>query len=170
MDRIHSDFFSRDVLEVAPGLLGAILCRKDEKGIIHRQMITEVEAYRGEKDMACHARAGKTMRTAVMYESGGILYVYLIYGMYTMLNIVTGPAGHPQAVLIRETEDFHGPGILTRDLFIDSSFNKENLDTSDRIWIVAGSKVAYETHSRIGVEYAGDYWKNVPWRFRISNH
>ena len=168
MERLQADFFRRDVLEVAPGLLGCFLCRKTEEGIIRQQLITEVEAYRGEEDLACHARAGKTLRTAVMYKPGGVLYVYLIYGMYWMLNIVTGPPEHPQAVLIRGTEDYAGPGILTRELSIDGTFNTVDIIHSDRIWIRAGEKVTYDTLPRIGVDYAGDYWKNVPWRYRIK--
>ena len=88
MNRLKRDFFSRDVLEVAPELLGKNLVRKVE-GQIEKYLITEVEAYRGEKDLACHASKGRTPRTEIMYHNGGLVYVYLIYGMYWMLNIVT---------------------------------------------------------------------------------
>ncbi|MBN2275538.1 MAG: DNA-3-methyladenine glycosylase, partial [Bacteroidales bacterium] len=72
--RCHESFFSRDVLEVAPALLSSYLV-KNEKGIVHRFRITEVEAYRGEEDLACHACRGKTSRTEVMYLEGGHLYI-----------------------------------------------------------------------------------------------
>ena len=88
--RFNSNFFSRDVLAVAPDLIGKILVRSFENGIAERFIITEVEAYRGAEDMACHASKGRTARTDVMYHQGGLVYVYLIYGMYWMLNFVTG--------------------------------------------------------------------------------
>lgn len=72
-----------------------------------RAMITEVEAYKGEEDQACHARFGKTERTKVMYEEAGRVYMYLIYGMHWMLNVVTGEEGEPQAVLVRGVQVLH---------------------------------------------------------------
>ena len=119
--RLTRNFYCRDVLEVAPGLLGKKLVRRSNTSQ-DVFVITEVEAYRGEEDGACHARFGKTNRNGVMYETGGFVYVYLVYGMYWMFNIVTGPAGHPQAVLIRGLEGIKGPGRLTRELGIDSYF------------------------------------------------
>jgi DNA-3-methyladenine glycosylase len=97
--------------------------------------IIEVEAYRGEEDEASHARFGKTSRNRIMYARGGLVYVYLIYGMYWMLNMVTGPEGQPQAVLIRGLKGFDGPGRLTRALGIDRSFYGEDLAESDRLWL-----------------------------------
>lgn len=167
MVKLAAAFFRRDVLEVAPGLIGSYLCRLTNDGLI-KERITEVEAYRGEEDLACHARTGKTKRTEVMYREGGVLYVYLIYGMYWMLNVVTGKTGQPQAVLIRETEHFKGPGILTREMKIDGHFNGEQLIKSERIWIEKGDETSFETLPRIGIDYAGDYWKNVPWRYRAK--
>src|SRR4030042_4635780 len=87
--RYDESFYERDVLEVAPCLLGNNIVLKKENGIL-RFMITESEAYRGEEDLACHACKGRTARTEIMYHMGGHLYIYLIYGMYWMLNIVTG--------------------------------------------------------------------------------
>ncbi|MCD6201111.1 MAG: DNA-3-methyladenine glycosylase [Bacteroidales bacterium] len=168
--RLNHSFFRRDVLTVAPELLGKLLIRKFDNGTTGIFMITEVEAYRGEEDQACHASKGKTPRTSVMYEPGGILYIYLIYGMYWMMNVVTGPAGHPQAVLIRGIKGYDGPGKLTRHLKIDKTFNKEDLPTSTRMWLEdTGLRPGYTTSPRIGVDYAGDYWKNVPWRFIIKS-
>ncbi len=166
--RLDPVFFRRDVLEVAPELLGKFLVRKFDNGRFVKHLITEVEAYRGEEDLACHASKGKTPRTSVMYEPGGVLYIYLIYGMYWMMNVVTGPEDHPQAVLIRGIEGYDGPGKLTRHLKIDKTFNNEDLSTSPRIWIEdAGLRPEYTTLPRIGVDYAGEYWKNVPWRYMI---
>ena len=95
---------------------------------------TEVEAYRGSEDRACHASKGRTPRTEIMYHEGGRLYVYLIYGMYWMLNVVTGGENDPQAVLIRGVENFPGPGKLTRSFGIDRTFYGEDLTISERIW------------------------------------
>ena len=168
-DKISRDFYVRDVLEVAPLLLGKdIVLRLDDETFIRRQ-ITEVEAYRGEEDKACHASKGKTRRTSVMFEEGGLLYVYLIYGMYWMMNIVTGTKDNPQAALIRVVADISGPGRLTKSLFIDGTFNGEDLTTSNRIWIEdKGLKPVFKTSPRIGIDYAGDYWKSVPWRYYIE--
>jgi DNA-3-methyladenine glycosylase len=163
--RCTEAFFSRDVLEVAPALLSSCLVRKDENGL-KRFRITEVEAYRGKEDLACHASRGKTSRTRVMYLQGGYLYIYLIYGMYWMMNIVTGRKDEPQAALIRGMEGISGPGRVTRHLRIDKSFSGENLLISDRIWIESGSaEVPYKTTPRIGIDYAGEPWKSMPWRF-----
>jgi DNA-3-methyladenine glycosylase len=167
--KIFRDFYIRDVLEVAPELLGKdIVLRLDARTFIRRQ-ITDVEAYRGEEDKACHASKGKTHRTSVMFEEGGLLYVYLIYGMYWMMNIVTGAKDNPQAALIRGVAGISGPGRLTKSLLIDGSFNGEDLTTSDRIWLEErGVTPVFKTGPRIGIDYAGDYWKSVPWRYYVG--
>jgi len=167
--KISCDFYTRDVLEVAPDLLGKDIVLRLDDGTFSRYQITEVEAYRGQEDKACHASKGKTNRTSVMFEEGGILYVYLIYGMYWLMNIVTGAKDNPQAALIRGVAGISGPGRLTKSLSIDGSFNGESLITSDRIWLEDKNiKPVYKTGSRIGIDYAGDYWKSVPWRFYID--
>lgn len=168
MHKINPTFFQKDVLEVAPFLLGKkIVCSTSGKTTSH--IITEVEAYRGEEDKACHASKGRTKRTEVMFRAGGILYIYLIYGMYYMLNIVTGKKENPQAVLIRGIENFDGPGKLTKALQIDKSYNGEDLATSDRIWIENGLKdISYHCYPRVGIDYAGEEWKNKPWRFVLQ--
>lgn len=168
MERLTESFYVRDVLEVAPDLIGKILVRRYNNGREEHFVITETEAYRGEEDLACHASKGRTPRTEIMYHRGGYVYVYLIYGMYWMFNVVTGYQGHPQAALIRGLEGIYGPGKITRRLQIDKSFYGEDLLNSSRIWIcepkiAVPSKV--EARSRIGVDYAGEYWKNIPWRF-----
>lgn len=162
-------FYQRDVLEVAPGLIGKYLVRQFNDGKIIRSMITEVEAYRGEEDMGCHASKGRTARTEIMYHPGGVIYVYLIYGMYWMLNFVTGQKNDPQAVLIRGLEKIWGPGKITRQLKIDGSFYGVSLVDSGLIWIEDnGIKAQYIAKSRIGIEYAGEIWKNKMWRFILK--
>lgn len=169
MNRLPAEFFTRDVLEVAPDLLGKILVRKFDDGHTERFTISEIEAYRGEEDLACHASKGRTPRTEVMYFEGGHIYVYLIYGMYYMLNFVTAGVDVPQAVLIRGLDQTFGPGKVTKKLQIDKSFNKQHLFTDERIWVENNDlKVTYTTHPRVGIEYAGEYWKNLPWRYRMA--
>ena len=99
--RLDRSFYNRDVLEVAPQLLGQHLVKVDPKEKKSTYVITETEAYRGGEDLACHASKGRTPRTEVMFGEGGHLYMYLIYGMYWMMNVVTGDVGVPQAVLFR---------------------------------------------------------------------
>ena len=167
--RLSQSFFTRDVLEVAPDLLGKTLVRIFCDGHEESYIITETEAYRGEEDLACHASKGMTPRTQVMYNDGGLVYVYLIYGMYQMLNVVTSHKGNPQAVLIRGLKGFSGPGKLTKQLQINKSFYAENLVTSPRLYITEGiSDAKYETSFRIGIDYAGDIWKNKPWRYILQ--
>jgi DNA-3-methyladenine glycosylase len=167
MSKLKANFYSRDVLEVAPELLGKLLILSHQ-GKFSEYIITEVEAYRGTEDLACHASKGRTKRTEIMYHKGGALYIYLIYGMYWMLNVVTGGVNIPQAVLIRGIKDCKGPGRLTKKLNIDNSYYGENLVNSNRIWIEDnGVKPKYITTPRIGIEYAGEIWKNKPWRYLI---
>lgn len=164
--KLGRDFYTADVLEVAPALLGKVLVTKQSDSIVKRFTITETEAYSGSGDKACHASKGRTPRTEVMYHEGGRLYVYFVYGMYWMLNVVTGKEDDPQAVLIRGLENCAGPGRVARLLGIDRSFYGEDLAASERIWIEDhGLKPAYNNGPRIGIDYAGDYWKNIPWRF-----
>lgn len=138
-------------------------------GHLREYYISEVEAYRGEEDLACHASKGRTSRTEIMYHEGGKLYIYFIYGMYHMLNVVTGPEGFPQAVLIRGVSGIEGPGRLTRDLKIDKSFYGESLYESDRIWIGNGiERPGIIASKRIGVEYAGEYWAERQWRWCLN--
>ena len=166
--RLPGEFFIRDVLEVAPELIGKILAVRLGNDIYGRYMVTEVEAYRGAEDKACHARKGRTSRTEIMYHEGGRLYVYFVYGMYWMLNVVTSCENDPQAVLIRGVEFLSGPGKLTRSLGIDRTYYGEDLTISDRIWFEeSGVNPIIKTGERIGIDYAGEYWKSRPWRFYL---
>jgi DNA-3-methyladenine glycosylase len=163
--RLARDFYTRDVLEVAPGLIGKVLAVRSETGTF-KKIITEVEAYRGPEDKACHASKGRTRRTEIMYHEGGMVYVYFVYGMYWMLNVVAGETDNPQAVLIRGVEGCNGPGKLTVRMAINGSFYGEDLTISDRIWIEdTGVKLRWGTGNRIGIDYAGDPWKSKPWRY-----
>jgi DNA-3-methyladenine glycosylase len=165
--RLLNNFFNRDVLELAPDLLGKKLVRSIN-GEIFEYFITEVEAYRGPEDKACHASKGRTTRTEIMFMEGGHIYMYLIYGMYWMFNIVAGQTGIPQAALIRSIKDINGPGRLSKELKLDKSFYGESLITSNRIWLEDGIKVKeIKTGRRIGVDYSGEYWKNIEWRYFI---
>lgn len=168
--RLGKDFFTKDATEVAPALIGKSLVRVFADGRTMRRLITEVEIYRGEEDEACHASKGITARNRVMYSEGGLVYVYLIYGMYWMLNFVTGPEGHPQAVLIRGIDGFDGPGKLTRALEVNGSFYGEDLTRSKRIWIEEGIKdFKIGKGKRIGIDYAGEKWRSKPWRYFLKS-
>lgn len=164
--RLDRSFFERDVLKVAPDLLGKRLVLAGVKAYRSDYIITETEAYRGEADLACHARKGRTTRTEVMYGKGGMLYMYIIYGMYWMMNVVTGVRDQPQAVLFRGLSEFEGPGRLTKGLGLDESYKGEDLVNSKRIWIEnMPGKVAFSSTPRIGIDYAPEPWKSMPWRF-----
>jgi DNA-3-methyladenine glycosylase len=169
VNRLSREFYIRDILSVAPGLIGKTLVIRSIDKKLHRYLITETEAYRGSEDKACHASKGRTARTDAMFREGGRIYVYLVYGMYWMLNFVAGEEGNPQAALIRGIEGFDGPGKVTRALGIDRSFYGEDLTTSGRIWVEdTGLKPAIKTGTRIGIDYAGENWKKKPWRYYIG--
>jgi len=166
MDRLNYDFYKQDALTVAQRLLGKILVRRWEDGSETRYVITETEAYLGEEDLACHASKGRTKRTEVMYSEGGLVYVYLIYGMYWMLNVVTGTNNDPQAVLIRGIDKITGSGKVGRELKLDKSYYGESLMVSNRIWIENAPDISdFISAPRIGIDYAGEIWKEKPWRF-----
>jgi DNA-3-methyladenine glycosylase len=170
--RLTRDFFCRDVLNVAPDILGKTLIRPFDNGETLRLTINETEAYRGEDDLGCHASKGRTPRTKVMYHKGGLVYVYLIYGRYWLLNFTTGSEGHPQAVLIRGSVEIQGPGRIGRTLKLDKSFYGEDLITSKRLWMEDNPEntttLKISTFPRIGIGYAGELWAGKHWRFKIS--
>lgn len=134
-------------------------------------MIVETEGYDGERDLACHARSGKTLRNAPMWEAPGRAYVYFTYGMHWMLNLVCGKAGYPAAVLIRGVEGISGPARLTKALKIDKSLNAKKLSRETGLWVedrgVHILKNNITRTPRIGVEYAGPYAQK-PWRFVLT--
>ena len=178
---LKQKFFDRPVLKVAEDLLGKYLVRKvgnssSTKATAGKKeialIITEVEAYDGPLDRACHAHKGRTARTEVMFGEAGRFYVYLIYGMYSMLNIVTGKKDYPAAILIRGVEGFNGPGKLTTFLKIDKKLNCKKAERSSNLWFedrgVKISKKDIKRTPRIGVTYAGLVWSKKPYRFILK--
>jgi DNA-3-methyladenine glycosylase len=136
-------------------------------------MIVEVEAYHGESDLACHARAGRTKRTQVMYGPGGFWYVYLCYGIHEMLNLVVGPADFPAAILIRGVEGAVGPGRVTKALGIDRRLNATSATSGESgLWLedrgVRVPRRIVQVTPRIGVDYAGPIWSMKHWRFAFD--
>jgi DNA-3-methyladenine glycosylase len=166
-------YFNRPTLTVARSLVGKYLIRCiDGREVAGK--IVEVEAYVGSQDKACHASKGRTQRTEVMFGPAGVAYVYLIYGMYYCLNVVTEREEFPSAVLIRaielDGELIDGPGRLCRVLQIDRRLNRVDLTTGESLWFedrgVSVRKGDVEAHPRIGVDYAGK-WAEKLWRFRL---
>ena len=166
--RLGREFFIRDVLEVAPELPGKVIVIKRADGKYSSYRITDVEAYRGSDDLACHASRGRTKRTEIMYHQGGHLYVFLIYGMYWMLNIVTGQENEPQAVLIRGVSGVDGPGRVAREMGISGEWYGIDLTSQDTIFLEdSGERVPLSTSPRIGIDFAGEPWVSKQWRFYI---
>ncbi|MDP3710218.1 MAG: DNA-3-methyladenine glycosylase [bacterium] len=170
---IPIQYFDQSTLKLAGELLGKFLVRKTGEGET-RAMITEVEAYVGTEDKASHASKGRTSRTEVMFGKAGYWYVYMIYGMYYCLNIVTEKEGYPAAILIRSVEGIVGPGRVCKYFKIDNSsrltINKKPASKKTGIWIEdGGTKIKpsqIKRGIRIGVDYAEE-WKEKPWRFYL---
>ena len=169
MQRLEASFFARDAQTVARELVGCELVHKTPSGIL-RLRITETEAYCGEADTACHAHKGRTQRTEVMYGPAGTIYIYLCYGMHWMLNIVTGEAEDPQAVLIRACAQAPGPGRLTKALHIDGSLNRGSVLTGDSpLWVEwDGITHPVVTKPRVGIGYASPEDQARLWRFCLD--
>ncbi len=166
---LDKEFYIKDALEVAPKLLGKSLIKNHSNGTKVNYLISDVEVYYGEEDLACHASKGRTPRTEIMYHSGGYIYMYLIYGIHWMFNIVTGKKDFPQAILIRGINNISGPGRVTKELELNKYYYGEDLTSSSRIWIENAPDIrTYHTAKRIGIDYAGEYWKNKPWRYYID--
>jgi len=166
---LPQSFFQRPVLEVAPDLLGKYLVRTHD-GAEKAYLITDVEAYDGETDLACHASKGRTPRTEVMYGEAGYWYVYLIYGLHNIVNIVTGDTDYPAAVMVRGVGAIDGPGRVTKALGINRDLNTLPAKKETGLWIEDRgymlTKDAVVTSPRIGVDYAGE-WAQKPWRFQL---
>lgn len=177
VQRLPADFYRRPGPVVARDLLGRILCRQLPDGTVLRGEVVEVEAYDGPADRASHAFRGRTLRNRPMFEAGGLAYVYLIYGLHHCLNVVTGEAGHPSAVLLRATTPpgavpASGPGRLTRAFVVDRSLDGASF-LSGPLWLEAGTPVAdpaVRRTRRIGVESAGPWWAARRLRFVIAGH
>lgn len=159
----------KKTVALARWLLGKHLVRRFHDGRVDARMIVETEAYNGEHDLACHARAGRTARTDVMYSAGGVWYVYLCYGIHEMLNLVVGPEHWPAAILIRGVEGAIGPGRVTKALAIDRRLNRAPATEESGLWIedrgVRVPVALIKKSPRVGVDYAGPIWSLKPWRF-----
>ena len=163
MKRLDYEFFHRPCPEVARDLVGKVLVHNGK-----RLRISETEAYCGESDTACHASKGRTKRTEVMYMEAGTVYVYLCYGMHWMLNLVTGEAGMPEAVLIRACVEAPGPGRLTKMLGITGGQNRSSVLTSDTLWVEDdGLRCGISTDKRVGIGYASREDQDRLWRFKM---
>lgn len=173
---LKRNFYNKNTLEVAKALLGMILVRKINGREI-RAKITETEAYMGEDDLASHASRGRTPRTELMFGEAGHAYIYLVYGMYHCLNIVTEKKNFPAAVLIRaasiegtEYKKTNGPGKLCKVLEIDKSLNGIDVTSGKKLWIEEGIGISNDkikSSERIGVAYA-KHAALYPWRFIID--
>ena len=183
---LRRKFYNRPTLTVARELIGARLVRILD-GVKLVGLITESEAYISEKDLACHAKAGRTARTAVMYGEPGHAYVYFTYGNHWMLNVVTEREGFPAAVLIRAIQplegveimsvrrsgrDTFGPGKLCQALGITKSENGVDLtETTGGLWIEAGVNVQNSLVTkgpRVGLNNTPEPWLSQPWRFLVK--
>jgi DNA-3-methyladenine glycosylase len=183
---LDPSWFTRPTCVVAADLVGKVLCRKligtDGMAKVLRMRISETEAYIGESDPACHSHAGtRTSRTEIMYEQGGVFYVYLTYGVHHMLNLISGAAESPESVLIRAgflTEDsdrlvdeqllssdkqlnhpkqFAGPGKLTKRLQIDRDLYGKVICPASAVWVEDdGCQPPISLRPRIGIDYAGE--------------
>lgn len=190
--KLGKDYFLQsDVLFIAEDLIGKYLFTKIG-GQLAGGVITETEAYKGTTDKASHAYGGKrTKRNETMYAEGGILYVYLCYGMHHLLNFVTNQAGIPDAVLLRAIFPTHGeelmlqrngkshitanagkgPGKLSKILGITTRHDGHPIP-SDLIWVEdRGLKISphdIERTPRIGVDFAQED-AALPYRFVLQN-
>ncbi len=189
--KFDRDFYLKDTAEIAKQLLGATLYSNSDDEITGGKIV-EVEIYQGIEDKASHAFGGRrTERTKVMYHRGGVAYIYFIYGMYSLFNVVTGSEGIPNAILIRALEPVtgiglmkrrrntdkilnltSGPGKLCRALNITKTQNGSDL-TGNSIWIEQPGKIVHEDQivraKRIGIDYAEEY-RDKLWRFYIKNN
>ncbi|MCL5428533.1 MAG: DNA-3-methyladenine glycosylase [Chloroflexi bacterium] len=189
--RLPRDFFAQPTIKVARQLLGCVLVRIDKTNGRSQRVsgiITETEAYCGEEDLGCHAKAGRTKRTEVMYGPPGFAYIYFTYGNHWLFNCITQAEGEPHAVLIRAIQPLEGmklvarrrrgqpearwtdgPGKLTKALALDGNYNGTDLTASKAIiFIEAGKPVPdhqVTVGPRIGLYTVPEPWKSKPWRF-----
>ena len=168
-ERLPREFYERDALTVARALIGTRLAHGDRVG-----RIVETEAYRGPKDLACHAKVGLTKRTRTLYGPPGHAYVFLIYGMYDCFNVVCFGEGKGHAVLVRAVEPVSGvpegvrtdgPGRLARALAITRAHDTADLVEGSVLAIAPRtSRPRIAVTARVGVAYAGAI-ADAPWRF-----
>lgn len=177
MNKLSRTFYDRDTRLVAQELLGKLLVHR-RGGVTRLGKIVETEAYLGPHDLAAHSAKGLTARTKTMFGPPGYAYVYLIYGIYHCMNVVTERAGHASAVLLRAVEPVkniegrtQGPGLLCRALKIDRQLNAHDL-LSDDFFLAEPDdveKISIVKRPRIGVDYA-KHWAKWQLRFYIKNN
>ena len=187
--KIAKSAYLKNPFEVALDVvLGAYLCRRLDDGTVLVGKITELEVYVGAEDKACHAYLNrKTKRNAVMFDEGGVAYVFFVYGMYHQFNVVVGSQNEANALLIRSLEpvcgiekmkEFRhcdkilnlttGPGKLCQALHIDRNLNAADL-LGEKIWLSPRDETfEYVAVPRVGIDYAEEY-KDKPWRYYIKN-
>jgi DNA-3-methyladenine glycosylase len=188
--RLARAFFDRPALQVARELLGTRLVRLQD-GVRIDGIIVETEAYRGEEDLGCHCKAGRTARTQVMYGPPGHAYVYFTYGMHWMLNFVVEPENQPAAILIRAllpqtgleliasrrghqpTPHWtNGPAKLCQALDINGKLNGADLcGLQSELYIESGEPIpdaCVTTGPRVGLYTVPEPWKSISWRFRVT--
>lgn len=198
-DALGTDFFDRPVVDLARALLGSVLVRRATGEAECSAVIVETEAYDGPADQASHARFGQTARTATIFGPGGRAYVYLVYGIHRCLNVVAGPDGAPGAVLVRAAAPLDGvaemavrrgrppsaparlaagPGLVTQALGVGLDLDGIDLTRPGALWLAAPppevsaglAAAGIVTGPRIGVQYAGPSWADLPWRFGWRGH
>ena len=189
MAHLKHNFFACPTLTVSRELIGQRLVRIDKDGAKLAGIVVEAEAYIGTTDMACHARAGRTRRTEVMFGPAGIAYVYLTYGIHWMLNIVTEKDGFPAAVLLRaifptQGEDTmrarrgpgkpvaDGPAKLTQALNIDGAWNGYDMcQPTAQLFVEEGNsdRTAIKSSPRVGLGKTPEPWLSLPWNYRLLN-
>jgi DNA-3-methyladenine glycosylase len=185
MAPLNGTFFRRDTITVARELLGIRLVR-EFNGTVLSGIITETEAYLGANDSACHASKGQTPRNSVMFSPAGVAYVYFVYGLHFMLNIVTEQEEYPCAVLIRAIKPLtgrvqmealrgkkgkglsNGPAKLCQAMAIDRSLNGWDVTKGKLLWFESHRKImpdSIQSGSRIGIDYAAPRDREAPLRF-----
>jgi DNA-3-methyladenine glycosylase len=190
--RLSRSFYAQPTRRLAKALLGCRLVRSLD-GQRVSGVIVETEAYIGENDLACHARAGRTARTEVMYGWPGLVYVYFTYGLHWMLNVVSEREDYPAAVLIRAIEPVegvalmqavrgprpigdltNGPAKVCQALRIDRALNGVDLtDARSGLWIEPDRSIStrsIRSGPRIGLGSTPEPWLSKPWRYRIEDN
>jgi DNA-3-methyladenine glycosylase len=175
--RLPRSFYNRGTELVARELLGMLLAHR-VGGVLRVGRIVETEAYLGVHDLASHSSRGRTPRTETMFGLPGHAYVYLIYGVYHCMNVVTEPEGHASAVLLRALEpvenldgNTRGPGLLCRAMGIDRSLSGHDLLSDDFFLAAPRRRAEFDViaRPRVGVDYAGE-WAEKPLRFYIRGN
>jgi DNA-3-methyladenine glycosylase len=170
MTLLSAAFFDRAADTVAFDLIGCRL-NWNHGGNSDSRIITETEAYLGPHDLASHSASGRTKRNEAMFGPAGSFYVYFVYGLHWMLNVVTGAVDYPAAVLIRGVEGIDGPARLTKAMGVTSRLNGKQASKQTGVWFSEGSRPprkAIARSTRIGVGYAGEVWAQKPYRFRLA--